>query len=157
MAFVFRLQTLWLKHFSKIYQLKCLKPKNKGHSNFYECCDLTKKIIPCSSMRSLSFWIMGKERGLLSKNIHCLILLLSTRWCFYHIMHIAESEKNGLPADKIGQKKWTKMGQFWQSLYHDGMSYAQKLFLLLLSRKKDMVMYIKLILLRFFLKRSSDS
>ena len=31
-------------------------------------------------------------------------------------MHIAESEKNGLPADKIGQKKWTKMGQFWQSL-----------------------------------------
>ena len=29
MAFVFRLQTLWLKHFSKIYQLKCLSPKNK--------------------------------------------------------------------------------------------------------------------------------
>ena len=50
-------------------------------------------------------------------------------------MHIAESEKNGLPADKIGQKKWTKMGQFWQSLYHDGMSYAQTLFLLL--RKKE--------------------
>ena len=21
-----------------------LKPKNKGHANFYECCDLTKKV-----------------------------------------------------------------------------------------------------------------
>ena len=21
-----------------------LKPKNKGHTNFYECCDLTKKV-----------------------------------------------------------------------------------------------------------------
>ena len=26
-----------------MYQLKCLKPKNKGHTNFYECCDLTKE------------------------------------------------------------------------------------------------------------------
>ena len=31
--------------FCKIYQLKGLKPKNKGHANFYECCDLTKKSI----------------------------------------------------------------------------------------------------------------
>ena len=30
---------------SKIYQLKGLEPKNKGHTNFYECCDLTKKYI----------------------------------------------------------------------------------------------------------------
>ena len=29
---------------TKIYQLKGLKPKNKDHTNFYECCDLTKKI-----------------------------------------------------------------------------------------------------------------
>ena len=28
---------------SKIYQLKGLKPKNIGHTNFYECYDLTKK------------------------------------------------------------------------------------------------------------------
>ena len=28
--------------YSKIYQLKVLEPKNKGHINFYECCDLTK-------------------------------------------------------------------------------------------------------------------
>ena len=41
MAFIFRLQTL---DFSKIYQLKGLKPKNKGHANFYECCDLTEKV-----------------------------------------------------------------------------------------------------------------
>ena len=45
MAFVFGLQILWLKYFSKIYQLKGLKPINKGHTNFYECCDLTKKYI----------------------------------------------------------------------------------------------------------------
>ena len=30
--------------FSKIHQLKGLKPKNKGHTKFYECCDLTKKV-----------------------------------------------------------------------------------------------------------------
>ena len=24
--------------------IKGLKPKNKGHTNFYECCDLTKKV-----------------------------------------------------------------------------------------------------------------
>ena len=33
-----------MKDFSKIYLLKGLKPKNKGHTNFYECCDLTKKV-----------------------------------------------------------------------------------------------------------------
>ena len=32
------------KDFGKIYQLKGLKPKNKGHTNFYECCDLTIKV-----------------------------------------------------------------------------------------------------------------
>ena len=30
--------------FCKIYQLKGLKPKNKGHTNIYECCELTKKV-----------------------------------------------------------------------------------------------------------------
>ena len=44
MDFVFGLQTLNLKDSSKIYQFKGLKPKNKGHTNFYECCDLTKKV-----------------------------------------------------------------------------------------------------------------
>ena len=29
---------------SKIFQLKSLKPKNNGRTNFYECCDLTKKL-----------------------------------------------------------------------------------------------------------------
>ena len=33
-----------LKDFSKINQIKGLKLKNKGHMNFYECCDLTKKV-----------------------------------------------------------------------------------------------------------------
>ena len=30
--------------FNKIFRLKGLKPKNKGHMNFYECCDFTKKV-----------------------------------------------------------------------------------------------------------------
>ena len=30
--------------FTKIFQLKDLKPENKGYMNFYECCDLTKKV-----------------------------------------------------------------------------------------------------------------
>ena len=30
--------------FTKIFQLKGLKPKNNGRTNFYECCDLTKKV-----------------------------------------------------------------------------------------------------------------
>ena len=39
----FGLQNLKLIDFTKIFQFKGLKPK-KGHSNFYECCDLTKKV-----------------------------------------------------------------------------------------------------------------
>ena len=44
MAFVFGLQILQLIDFSRIYQLKGLEPKNKGHTKFYECCALTKKV-----------------------------------------------------------------------------------------------------------------
>ena len=43
-AFDFGLQPLWLIDINQIYLLKGLKPKNKGHKNFYECCDLTKKV-----------------------------------------------------------------------------------------------------------------
>ena len=42
-AFVFGLQTLSIE-LTKIYQLKGLKPINKGYTNFYECCDLTEKV-----------------------------------------------------------------------------------------------------------------
>ena len=31
-------------NFWKIFPLKVMKPKNKGHTNFYECFDLTKKV-----------------------------------------------------------------------------------------------------------------
>ena len=30
--------------FTEVFQLKGLMSKNKGHTNFYECCDLTKKV-----------------------------------------------------------------------------------------------------------------
>ena len=43
-AFVFGLPTLLLIDFSKVFQLKGLKSKNKSHTNFYDCCDLTKKV-----------------------------------------------------------------------------------------------------------------
>ena len=38
-AFIFGLQTLSLIDLSKIYELKSLEPKNKGHMNFYERFD----------------------------------------------------------------------------------------------------------------------
>ena len=44
LAFVFGLQNLKSIDFTIIFQLKGLKPKNKGQTNFYECCDLTKKV-----------------------------------------------------------------------------------------------------------------
>ena len=44
-TFVFGLQTLRLIDFSAIYQLIFLEPKNKGYTNFYECCDLMKNYI----------------------------------------------------------------------------------------------------------------
>ena len=44
-AFVFGLQTPKLIDFSRIYQLKGLKSKNKCHTNFYERCNSTKKCI----------------------------------------------------------------------------------------------------------------
>ena len=44
-AIVFGLQTLQLIHFTKIYQLKCVTPQNKGHMNFYECCDLREEVV----------------------------------------------------------------------------------------------------------------
>ena len=43
-AFVFGLQTLEMKDFCKINEVKGLKPKNKGYTNFYEYCDLTEKV-----------------------------------------------------------------------------------------------------------------
>ena len=44
-AFVFRLQTLSMIDFTRIFQLKGLKSKNKGCTNFYESWDLTKTYI----------------------------------------------------------------------------------------------------------------
>ena len=40
-----------------VYGLKGLKPKNKGHTNFYECCDLTKNISNGTRMHTLLFYI----------------------------------------------------------------------------------------------------
>ena len=54
-AFVFGLQPLKLIDFTKIFQLKGLKPKNKGHTNFYECCDLTKKVYLTLQLRATSY------------------------------------------------------------------------------------------------------
>ena len=47
--------------FNKIYQLKGLEPKNKGHKNFYECCDLTKKYIKRKWMVRITFVLQRKN------------------------------------------------------------------------------------------------
>ena len=40
-----------IHRFTKIFQLKDLRPKNKGHTSFYECCNLTKKVYLSSTQR----------------------------------------------------------------------------------------------------------
>ena len=44
MALFLGFRSFHWKFFSKLYWLKGLKPKNKGHRNVYECSDLTKKV-----------------------------------------------------------------------------------------------------------------
>ena len=56
MAFAFGLQTLHSIDVTKIFRLKGLKAKNKGHTNFYECCDLTKKVyLDCTLRKTYVF------------------------------------------------------------------------------------------------------
>ena len=62
-VFVFGLQTLKLKDFAKIYQLKGLKLKSKGHANFYECCDLTKKVYKHPTYIILMLMNEGERKG----------------------------------------------------------------------------------------------
>ena len=67
MAFDFGLQTLELKDFSKIYQFKCLKPKNKCHTIIYECCDFDEKSISnvyCSRL------VVAEIQGGWKENLH---------------------------------------------------------------------------------------
>ena len=76
MAFVFGLQTLQSMNFSRIYQLKGLKPKTKGHMNFYECCDLTEKVYLkytyCTIVSGLGKWKLHLKA-------HIILLLLQLR------------------------------------------------------------------------------
>ena len=73
-AHVFGLQTLYFIDFTKIFQLKALKPKNKGHSNFYECCDLTKK--------SISNWYITSSNDIKGGKI-----FLSQRYILMHLSY----------------------------------------------------------------------
>ena len=43
--------------FTEVFQLKCLKSKNKGHTNFYDCCDLTKKVYLLYLLLTFSFFL----------------------------------------------------------------------------------------------------
>ena len=75
----FNLQTLRSKDFSKIYRLKGMKPKNKGHMNFYECCVLTKKVCISKLERNyFLFWIMYPTTwlGALSKRDQAPMLIV---------------------------------------------------------------------------------
>ena len=64
MLFVLGLQTLLLRDFTTIYWLKGLKPKNKGHTNNYECCNLTKKYIskvPFQVFMNWTLWLWSND------------------------------------------------------------------------------------------------
>ena len=54
-----------MKDFSKIYQLKGLKPKNKCRTNFYECCDLTKKVFLMHIFLCAATQCVGEYRNFL--------------------------------------------------------------------------------------------
>ena len=77
MAFIFGLQILWFKVLVKIFQSKGLKPKNKGHMNFYQCCDLTKKVylfyIPknCSDCSGPTFFSKNKQKSKDRSSANC--------------------------------------------------------------------------------------
>ena len=55
------------------------KPKNKGHTNFYDCCDLTKKVY-----LSWSFWIATK--GLI-------LAIIFQEFLFDKLIHNGVSQK----------------------------------------------------------------
>ena len=90
MAFVFGLQTLRLKDFSKIYQLYGLKPKNKGRTNFYECCDLTKKVylLAIYFHPILNLDLNSRQSHAWNSNIVCICLIQ-----FIKFMNEEESER----------------------------------------------------------------
>ena len=102
-TFVFRLQTLWMIDFSKIYGLKHLKPINKGNTNFYECCDLTKKVyliyiyIYCACMKYYSVLLV----------IHC-----ETSQFFSH--------PSLLPLFKANWSRTCSRGYCWRDCRHEG-------------------------------------
>ena len=50
-----------MKYLSKIYQLKGLKPKDKGHTNFYEFRDLTKKVYLGAPMVAVAAVVAKRE------------------------------------------------------------------------------------------------
>ena len=58
---LFSLITTFIKVHAKIFQLKGLKPNNNGHTNFNECCDLTKKVYLKYVMEHFSFQIGENE------------------------------------------------------------------------------------------------
>ena len=64
-----------------------LKPKTKGHTYFYECCDLTKTVYLIRSTSSdrgeLSFSEQGAARHL------CCLTVLDDRGFFKMTTHIA--------------------------------------------------------------------
>ena len=101
LAFVFGVQTLWLKDFSNIYRLKGLKPKNNSHTNFYECCDLMKKVYLIYILHTLTScykeWSSSRptiqNREELSKNLlkyreNELFIDLRTQGCMLLLMCI---------------------------------------------------------------------
>ena len=75
--------------FNKIYQLPGLKPKNKGHTNFYECCDLTKIVYLVWHISIRSTYTGNIGRGFKKTIIHLMpILQQRSETFFLSFLHI---------------------------------------------------------------------
>ena len=89
----------------QIYQLKGLKSKNKGHTNFYECCDLTEKVyLTCPRSFHLCFTASSEWD---QKEV-------STTTCFHiSLPKIASYQRSNSTVDWSNLKKQSHRG-WWQ-------------------------------------------
>ena len=134
-VFVFGLQTFYLIDLTKIFQLKVLKPKNKGHPNFYECCDLTKKVHLKNLYQAKRYiiWLVFKKRFIFHTEIlmtkldlKCFIIkrnFWKTYICKGNAIHIYHSKFNHsifFPYKSLVEGFWKKIWiqnyMFWLHL-----------------------------------------
>ena len=83
--------------FSIIFQLKGLKPKNKGHVNFYECCDLTKNVYLVDNVLAFHWKISSITHSEIWEECRCresanVAKVWSTMYYYYYILCVQHSK-----------------------------------------------------------------